>query len=545
MRKRLLSFTLVIFSFILLLDIGLHLPYPLLWNDESATAMLTKSVIRFGYPRILYDGNLITQLPRIALENLSDSKLASKENGWLTYYFAAPFVFISEMTGNIYLKTAIIRIPFLLQGVISIFLFCRIVGLFFKSSFLKNQASLLFLLVIIADIPLILHIREARYYSLLLLLIGLFWYILLRFAVFSTFSYRFFLFTIPIICVAILLTYPPAVFPCIATLAVASCICAGHFRKPSLKSLFPVFLTACISIPILLFFDVFHLAELTAKTYHITVQKTVMNVIYILSVLYKDTLLLFSVTIILVVIFSYLHTKQKSILRQYLSVAFLIFIFFSSTLLILSRLPYLFTRYFIFLNPLIYVVTISGILLIREVSLSCHLRWRKLILLFLFILTVYNLTILNGREKARRIVGHIYELTHKYEGPLDVIIPYILTHTTQPEKLIIATNYEEFSYMYYLKSQVIVGYVGINLKEDLKLTPDIIIFRPGWGTNPEIFRSFFKKSSYDEITFPFLNYPLNNIPEFYFKYPHQFQTQYALIEKEKVRIFVRKGILQS
>lgn len=537
-REKILRIVLVfqigLFSFSLFKNIQ----YPLLWNDEAGTVMYSKSILKYGYPRIFFEGNYITQMPKFELKFLEDPATgAAKEIGWLAPYIAVPFVAIGETTNNIYLKTAIVRLPFVILGIIGILLFGYITTLFVNKKTYKISAFILFMLVVLYNIPLTLHLREARYYSLLLFLLGIYWLILIRFIIFSDIRYRYFGLVIPVISLAVLLTYPPAFIPCIVLLYIVSVLQKGHLRYPTKKSLFPAIITTLISIPIFSFFDILNLARITAEQFHVTAPKVISNISRVFLYLYGDELLISAIVIAVVLFIINFRHKNTRKLSGYFLFCILVIIFCISYIAALSRLPFLFTRYYIYLSPLITIVAIVGLIS------SVNIFGKKIIFVFLAVIFLYNFTIHNGYEKARRFAGHIYELTHRYEGPIDVIIPYILSHTDHPEKLVIATNYEEFSYMYYLKSRVTFGYVNINLDEDLKIQPDIVIFRPGWETNPKYFNDFLKKDKYDEIIFPIVNYPLNNIPDFNFKYPHQFKTLYVKNENDKLSIFVKSGIL--
>ncbi|MFZ2198871.1 MAG: hypothetical protein WAV13_14120, partial [Thermodesulfovibrionales bacterium] len=137
------------------------------------------------------------------------------------------------------------------------------------------------------------------------------------------------------------------------------------------------------------------------------------------------------------------------------------------------------------------------------------------------------------------IRGHIYELTHQYKGPLDYVIPFIKEKYAAPDKLVIATNYEETSYMFYLDAKVTYGYVRNNLAQDQLIVPDIIIFRKGWGEDPELFRPYLRAFQYNGITFPVVNSPVNNIPELHWPPKHRFRTEESLNEREKLDIYLR------
>jgi hypothetical protein len=116
-------------------------------------------------------------------------------------------------------------------------------------------------------------------------------------------------------------------------------------------------------------------------------------------------------------------------------------------------------------------------------------------------------------QNYTEISGHVHELSEPYKGPLDYTIPYIKEKSSRTDTLIIATNYEESSYMFYLNSRVIIGYVGNNLKEDTLLTPDIISIRKMWTYKGEPINKLLEKAHYTKITFPIHDNPYNNIPE--------------------------------
>jgi hypothetical protein len=97
--------------------------------------------------------------------------------------------------------------------------------------------------------------------------------------------------------------------------------------------------------------------------------------------------------------------------------------------------------------------------------------------------------------------------------------------------------------MYYLDSKVIIGYVGNNLDQDMRLVPDIVIFRKGWrNLDPRIFIDFLARQDYRRKSFPVYDYKVNNIPEVNLspEYQHQFKTLTTENERMKTDIYVRR-----
>jgi hypothetical protein len=150
--------------------------------------------------------------------------------------------------------------------------------------------------------------------------------------------------------------------------------------------------------------------------------------------------------------------------------------------------------------------------------------------------------LINVRTNYEYLKGHVYEISNRYQGPLDYLIPFIKNKYTNTDDLVIATNYEETSYMYYLNAKVIVGFVGNNLEQDSQTMPDIIVYRNAHRIFMPIFSSFFEKKPYDRISFPVADANANNVPELNWKPPfqHQFRTQNVWDESAKIEMYVRK-----
>jgi hypothetical protein len=167
------------------------------------------------------------------------------------------------------------------------------------------------------------------------------------------------------------------------------------------------------------------------------------------------------------------------------------------------------------------------------------IKYGKAILLIVFA----GFVLTNIVRNFQHLKGHVYELSHQYKGPLDYLIPFIKETYGDTDQLVIATNYEETSFMYYLKSKVIVGYVGNNLDEDVQAIPDIIVLRKGWGNlHRWVFVDFLRRYRYRRASFPVLDYKVNNIPELNISelVEHQFRTLIARDEKMRTDIYLKR-----
>ena len=123
---------------------------------------------------------------------------------------------------------------------------------------------------------------------------------------------------------------------------------------------------------------------------------------------------------------------------------------------------------------------------------------------------------------------------------MDFVIPYLKSNYTNPEDLVIATNYEEFSYMYYLGSKTIIGNLHNNLDEDLKLQPDVIVFRKSYPKDLQIYNAFLQNNQYRKVSFPCFDYPVNNIPESNIQLPpHLYKTKIAENDDQRLDIYLK------
>jgi hypothetical protein len=75
------------------------------------------------------------------------------------------------------------------------------------------------------------------------------------------------------------------------------------------------------------------------------------------------------------------------------------------------------------------------------------------------------------------------------------------------------------------------------------MVPDIVIFRKGWrNLDPRIFVDILVRYRYQRISFPVVDYTVNNIPELNLSraYQHQFRTLHTEDEGLKVDIFLKR-----
>jgi hypothetical protein len=115
--------------------------------------------------------------------------------------------------------------------------------------------------------------------------------------------------------------------------------------------------------------------------------------------------------------------------------------------------PLFFSRYLVALSPLLAVATVLaiGCLIALRRGGSPRLAMAGLAALAIALAGCVVL-------RAPELRGRVFELREPYRGPLDHVIPYLAERHPRGGDLVIATNYEEFSYMFYLGATTILGY---------------------------------------------------------------------------------------
>ncbi|OGW79581.1 MAG: hypothetical protein A3G33_07235 [Omnitrophica bacterium RIFCSPLOWO2_12_FULL_44_17] len=564
----------VFLSIVLAVSVFKNIAYPLLWNDESETAMYAKRILQYGYPKV-HDGKNVVYLlglrDEIGIDKKTDAYLGSL---WGQYYFAALGEMMARTTRDIYLKTALLRIPFALIGLLGIAILVLSVAPFFKirkNDFLQFLA--LFILLEILSVPIALHLREVRYYSLAIFLVGCVLYLYHRRVYFEIPKTVMYVFAMLAALFALFFTFPPVYFSIIFTIGlyeVFRLFSKGAFKKAVWVCL-PVFISALIVIPLLSFFHTLMISREFSKSLILTVSQRMDMAEKIIYFLMTKEFLSIVLIVKVVAIFLWLHQKnmkngvltggdntaqiesnddcavskmnewQEIIQRFHVSNFLSLFCVIHLTLLLRMPMLIIYERYYIILQPMMMMILLLDVFNIRALTNAIPVLASRRKLKVVFLSSLMLLLIFNGHGKMSLVKKHVFEIFHQYKGPLDYAIPFIQTKYKNPEKLIIATNYEETSYMYYLDSKVIVGFVGNNLQEDMASDPDIIIPRTMW--NPEATRSilghFFQKGKYNQSILPIANSLVNNIPQVSGPIQHAFKTILPEDERQSLVIYYR------
>ncbi len=548
-RNRLVGGVLLASSAGLIFGVLKHIEYPLLWNDEAETAMFAKRILRFGYPKVDDGRNVVSlfELPdkTIGVDQKSGAYLHTV---WGHFYFAVLGQALTAMTGDLYGKTACLRVPFALAGLLGIALFVfASARLFYGDRAKALLFAACFVLLEALSIPLLLHMRQVRYYPLALLLTACFYYVYVvrvrsgpdspgyktclaavLFLIFNTFPFFF-----------------PAVAAVIVLMEGSRWFHRGSARS-FLGGLLPVGAALAAVWPLFTYYNFPAMAAGFGKMFPLTPSARFERAADMAAFLRRFDFLWALLACRAAAMFLQLvriNRPQPVRIADRCHVANALSLLCLLHFLVLMKLPcvYVYERYYIFLQPAWLTVFLLDLFYLGEEG-----PWRSRSVLgkfaaVFFFSAVLWLGAVNASDKISLIRDYAYELSHQYKGPLDYAIPFIRARYPDTRKLTIATNYEECSYMYYLDSRVIVGYVGNNLKKDLSAVPDIISFRKKWAYTNGVFGFLLRKADYKKVTFSVADTVCNNIPQVSGIIPHIFRSPTVVKEGQAFELYLKRA----
>ncbi|MFA5143678.1 MAG: hypothetical protein WC522_05895 [Candidatus Omnitrophota bacterium] len=501
-----------------------NIQYPLLWNDESETAMYAKRIMQYGYPKI-HDGKNIVWLSELPDKGMGLDKRRDSPDAlvWGQYYFAAIGEFFAAKTEDVYLKTAFLRIPFAAAGLAGLFIMAMsVIRLFGKSAVEKLIFLNAFFLFALASVALTLHLREVRHPALVVLLSA---------AAFSIyFDYRFFdkiksaIYFIGLTLCLFLLYHVLHVvfFVFLGSIALYEFIAMLRERniRRFLGNIAPVITAFVLVMPFFMLCQTSAFGKAYRLLYAAYIPSWAAQVSGILSFFRQYELLYVVLAARALFICSWFYFSQRGRsfekpVRQKMQVSNFLTLFFIVYLSMIAVFPHaiIFERYYILLIPVAAIILLLDIFGTFDLFSGLEAGTRRYVK-WLYAASILAILVVNSPDRIDHIKGHAHELLHRYRGPLDFAIPFIKSNYKNTADLVIATNYEELAYMYYLGSKVIVGFVGNNIEEDAKMRPDIIIFRK--SRSPAylpVFKKFIAGGRYERVSFPVFDYFVNNIPE--------------------------------
>ncbi|HBG47790.1 MAG TPA: hypothetical protein DDW94_12500 [Deltaproteobacteria bacterium] len=559
--NRLLLALLAVLAILFSVSVGKHLSYPLLWNDEGDTAMFATRVLEYGYPKV-HDGKNVLYVHPV------DMRLGVNEHDMFTadpllcYYWAVPGAWLAQKAEDIYARTFLFRAPFALTGLVGMIVMAALAGgLFEKRRPGKLLFYSLFALFALLSVSLALHLREARYYSPVILLSAIVLYFFINHRLLGRLSFGLY----AAVSVAALFLIYNAFYPTYFVLIGFIGLCESlalvkrmwplkgsgkAFTLPGIRDLkpfIPIFASVLTVVPPIVFFRTMEVVSVASTDNFGPGQyiRNIANIIHYFAQYEFLYLALFmkGVLACLIVRDRLSGAGPFGAAAEKVRVSNLLTLFFIVHVLVTAVNPLIMsTHYFIVLLPVLPIILLldafSIFALLGRGAEAARKRRQAV-----FVSAAAALLFINGLNKMKDLSGHIYELTHQYSGPVDAIVSYVKENYENTEGLVIATNYEEASLMYYLGSKVVVGYRFNTIREDMKEVPDVIIHRRSWAGFPYVdaFNYFMQKAEYEKVALQVRDHPVNNIPDLHYEgIRHLYRTPIAATESERLKVYVRK-----
>jgi len=531
---------------LLLFSMFRHLSYPLLWNDESFSAMFGQRVVEYGYPKVRGERNVVYGLrqdPSIGVDSEHGAYLGSP---WGQYYVAALGVALAAPFDDPYEKTARLRLPFALAGVGGVGVLIAAILPAFARGGRRYEAAIAFLLLVLCSTSLLLHLREVRYYALALLLsAGVVWLFAQR-HIYRALGWGAYSCGLALALVLLCNTF----YPLFGVFGLVLALDAGlralrsegewaHRGRRLLEDLLPLGIALAGALPTILYLNLFAVTGAFLEMHEGTAQNRygpVLSTVFLHLWRYEflGAALLSRASVVWL---SWGGTTGEG-MRRRRALASSLFGFCIVYVLVVARTPFFYERYYLVVGPMLTAVVVLDLLSLLALGRRgvCGARWLSAALAAtLFVSVSIRLPELEGRVR---------EWATPYRGPLDVLIPYLRDRFDQPEKLVIATDYEGPAFMYYLGSHVTVGYYGANLEEDLTIDPDVIIPRYWPGQKPALAR-LRSRAGWVRRDFPVAGLPANNVPSLSPRnqasgFTHRFET--VLAERPDQRVFLLERV---
>lgn len=468
-----------------------HISYPLIWNDEGETVMYGSRVLEYGFPKVHGPKNIVYENTLPIEATVHGGLDAYIGTTWGHFYFASLGLWLAERVDDPFERTARLRLPFALAGFSGLVILVAALAPALPARWRVVFAALFFGLSCFS-VSLILHLREARYYSLLVLLSSAVWIVYLRRFVHGSLGGRASAIWLFALLVLIFNTFYPAYFALAAGLGLDRALAWLHTpgsvntRSRGLaRDLAPFLLSFVVVLPLLWFFDTLRIAgEFSrslctaseafcsgASLYLTNLRETVTFLLLheLLGPLLVAKLGLLALT-------RFAGRSEPAEAEPLRAVTRALWISLIVYVLVLARNPAIFERYFTLLGPWITAVFLLDCARLF-IALGPEQGWGRLRASICLLVAGALAASLIGRWPL--VTERWYEVWHRYRGPLDVVIPFLAETYGETENLVIATNYESTPFMYYLGSRVIVQWNPTNLDAESRLRPDVVIARRG------------------------------------------------------------------
>jgi hypothetical protein len=499
-----------------------NLAHPLLWADEAETAMFARHVQEYGYPKVHGARNVVYQFgPNIAV-GVKEGPDAYIGTTWGQFYFAVPGLAWADRASDLYDRTFRLRLPFALAGALGVLVWLSaLLPVFAGAPRQQARFAAAWLLACAASVSLLLHLREVRYYALVVLLGGAIFRLHLGYAVYGRVGFLRWAAGLTALLLLLFHTFFQAFFAFLVLLGAERAWAVARGRAPR-RDLAPFAAAALLVAPFAVWFETLSTAAAFAESFAFRPADWLSNLREVAVHLLRHEWLAAA----LVLRVGAIALRAGSPQGRRVASGLLGFAAGYVAIGCLNPLPL--ERYFVVLSPVF-----AGAALLDAFALARALpervpATRRRAVAAASLAALAAVLAASRWPDAANLRGRVHELRVPHQGPLDFAIPWLRENYPHPEDLVIATNYEEYAFMYYLGSHAIIGLSLNNLARDRQLEPDVVIPRRRWPHSFAALRPLLARGDWEEVRFPVRDVHQNNVPALsrsrFVPDPHRFET---------------------
>ena len=399
-----------------------HLGNVYLWGDEAQTAMVAKTVLKYGYPRGFDGVNYICQLKGAQVGR----NFVWIWHPWFPFYLLAGFFAAFGQS------TFTARLPFALMGIATVIL----TYYFAKSLWNNRRAGIISAVLLMTCVPFLLMVRQCRYYAPMML-----------FSVAGLYAYTRMLdrrkhSAAAFVISGVLLFHTHFVYcgVLLATVFIHSLI----FRRDRVWAVMVMSaIIAALGVPWMIWAS--SMGNI-AQGYGSIVERHALQfagvfTIQVMKHVFPPWLLALPIGVYLL----NRHRKRKISTDNREGLALLILFALMTLAAAAFTAQYPYFRYIATLVPAVMIIT--GLIL--ESGMKIH---PAVGIVFIALLAYFG-----------RMPSYLYEITHDYDGPNEGIVRYFQAHAKKGD--IVVTNHEDLPIKFYTGLRVICGATGEDLSD--------------------------------------------------------------------------------
>ena len=413
-----------------------------LWQDESETALLARSVLIHGYPRAFDGTNIISQ----ELGRDYNAQYVWTWTPWLQLYLTVDSFFLFGES------VFAARLPFAIIALVTIILLYRLALFVTRNRSIARWSTF----YLITSIPFLLHVRQCRYYSLLAL--GAVWLVLSYLRLIKEqkgSSYHLLL-------SATVLFHTHFM---VALSILAALVCDAllwRFRRIKIKSIIPLGLIfLALNLPWAVYFQLGSRGDYLGN-------EALRNIYIYLAMVNRH---IFPFVLLIIPLFFLFRRKKLFVfdkevnenIRTLITVSLL-------AIILLGFGPWVIFRYLVWFIPFacIFLALLTQTIVQRKKCAGWALAAVLVSSNILHIMPVmiwrslgFSSTPVRSFRSSSPMANYIYEITHNYDGPNEALIAFFQENGSKDETVV--ATYGDLPLKFYTNLKVRGGLVGENL----------------------------------------------------------------------------------